>query len=218
MIKRQKIFYSKSEIQNSLYTQGNEFMTLDKEEYVGAYHKYLNTGEIFSGNSYNERTSQKLIPLIRGIKNKSILDYLKSSDEMMELDKTIVYLESGVYKPNDYVAPISYYPKVTQEDYNRGYIERYFTKKRNDTGHNIIEINESTYSGINTNGPIDGNLYAKYKLKWKISGKLNDVVKNGITVEHGIYDTNMRVLNKAEIEFKGIKKYLTDKIEFGKVK
>lgn len=218
MIKRKKLYYSKTEVKNGLYTNGQEYMTIDKQEYIGPYHKYLNTGEIFTGETYNERTSKVLLPYKREYTNKSIKEYVSSDDQILDHGKVEYYIPSSKYKPGEYVAPISYYPEIKEEDYNKGYINRYFCKKRNDPAYNVIEINESTYDSITTSGPVDGNLYAKTTIKWKISGKVKDVIKHGILVEYGIYDTNKRTVMNSEQTFRGLKNYLTDYLEFGKVK
>ena len=62
---RIKLKYSKSEIANNLYTFGDEWMTSNKQEYKGLYHRYTLTNEAYTGAEWNESTSQKLWPLIK---------------------------------------------------------------------------------------------------------------------------------------------------------
>ena len=219
MIKRQKIYYSEQEIETSLYTQGGEYMDMDNNEYIGYYHKYLRTGEVFTEIKFDKLKSKKLKPFLAEVSNKSIKQYIGTTKEVEEVKGVTFTVPSNIYKPNQYVAPISYYPILTQDDYKKGHISRYFIKKRNDRSNKIMEINKESYNLVTTSGPIDGNLWERYSLRWKISGPLNDIKDGrGITIESGISDTNKRILRKAEKEFRGISFHLQNLIEFGKVK
>lgn len=49
MATRKKIYYGETEIKRDLYTNGLVLMTAETwENYVGPYHYYESTGEIFS--------------------------------------------------------------------------------------------------------------------------------------------------------------------------
>jgi hypothetical protein len=80
-----------------------------------------------------------------------------------------------------------YRPSPTIDDYNKGYINRYFVKKVNE---NIItEISYQSYAGVNK------NLYKPVELRWKISGPKNNIYKNGVLDKAGVTEQN-----KFEIE------------------
>lgn len=208
-----------SEIQKGLYTSGGELMDYYNNEYVGAYHLYIGTGEIFSENDYIPNKSIPLKPLIRELSNKTIKEYLDTNSGTRIFGGAEYGVNTKIYTPGKYISPTSHYPNVTEEDYNRGYIDRFFIKKRNDRGNNVFEINDITYKSISKNGPVDGNLYIGIQLPWKISGPLNDVKDHiGITTIHGVKDTNRRLIAEAELKFKGIKNYLTDLLEFARLK
>ena len=60
---RRRIYYPEGSIQKGLYTEGGEWMTDDGDEWVGQYHKYTNTGEIYTKPVYVKDVSVKLVPL-----------------------------------------------------------------------------------------------------------------------------------------------------------
>ena len=57
---RLKSYYIESEIDLHLYTNGNEFMTEDRKEYRGTYHRYILTGEVYTLGEFTNK-SKKLI-------------------------------------------------------------------------------------------------------------------------------------------------------------
>lgn len=78
-----------------------------------------------------------------------------------------------------------YRPIPTTDDYDKGYIDRYFVKKANENV--IIEV--SFLTNVNT------NLYTRVSMQWKISGPKNNIFKNGILDKAGVMEQN-----KFEIE------------------
>lgn len=73
-----------------------------------------------------------------------------------------------------------YTPIPSTEDYNKGYLERYFVKK----------INESIIMEISHLVTPNENLYKKINVQWKISGPKNNVYKNGIIDKAGVMEQN----------------------------
>ena len=59
---RLKLYYTTDEITNNLYTSGMQYMLQDNTEYRGLYHTYL-TGEVYTGATWDSKTSKKLIGL-----------------------------------------------------------------------------------------------------------------------------------------------------------
>jgi hypothetical protein len=75
----------------------------------------------------------------------------------------------------------------SQEEYDAGYISRFFAKKANENV--IIEIDYDSVSSINS------FLYKVVKVDWKITGPRNNTLKNGILDRAGVTEQN-----KFEIE------------------
>lgn len=78
-------------------------------------------------------------------------------------------------------------PSLTESEYNRGFITRYFAKKVNE--NIIIEVSNST--AVKNTNP----LYKMVSIDWKISGPKHDMVLNGILEKAGVVEQN-----KSEID------------------
>ena len=187
---RIKSYYSANEIVNNLYTTGQELMTTDNVEYVGLYHKYT-TGEIYSQPTWDKNKSVKLIKYKE--QSESVIEYNKISD--IEIN----------YKSFN-----TYNVVITKENINNGYIDRFIIKRSND---NIFyEVNSDTYD-MYTNEDIDPVLYSAVKLKWYITGNINDTQQGNITIP-GVQSNNYKELQTAEITVPGISLYFTDLLQY----
>ena len=187
---RIKSYYSANEIVNNLYTTGQELMTTDNVEYVGLYHKYT-TGEIYSQPTWNKNKSVKLIKYKE--QPESVIEYNKISD--IEIN----------YKSFN-----TYNVVITKENINNGYIDRFIIKRSND---NIFyEVNSDTYDAY-TSEDIDPVLYSAVKLKWYITGNINDTQQGNITIP-GVQSNNYKDLQTAEITVPGISLYFTDLLQY----
>jgi hypothetical protein len=67
---------------------------------------------------------------------------------------------------------IPHLPNVTDKDYKRGYIKRYFVQKANDKNSEIFEINNARFNVL-ANNPY----YLVASIDWRIKG-LPEEVKN----------------------------------------
>lgn len=187
---RIKSYYSANEIVNNLYTTGQELMTTDNVDYVGLYHKYT-TGEIYSQPTWNKNKSVKLIKYKE--QPESVIEYNKISD--IEIN----------YKSFN-----TYNVVITKENINNGYIDRFIIKRSND---NIFyEVNSDTYDAY-TSEDIDPVLYSAVKLKWYITGNINDTQQGNITIP-GVQSNNYKELQTAEITVPGISLYFTDLLQY----
>lgn len=198
---RYKATYLDSEIERGLYTHGNEIVHFDSnKDYIGWYHVY-NTGEIYSLPNY--------------VNNESIKLKLKYDSDKVEFNNASngIFNEYSNYK---HISPHAPFP--TQEDYDVGYIDRFFMKRRNGTGQPIIEISEDSYNNLNENpNTFYSVLHKTTKLRWKISGNKHDKFNSdGLRVDSGVYETNKRVLFDLESEFDGITNYLSNLLQYYK--
>ena len=186
MAKRERIYYPEGAIQKGLYTSGCEWMFEDGTEYTGQYHRYSNTKEVFTESYFIKDVSKKLIPfydLNVGFQN-NIFDYNVLTENIED------------YTP-ELTIPDPYFLQPNQEDYDNGFVKRYFYKRKGST--TINEIDKTGFSDL------DSPYYQKIELKWKISGPLNDT-----TEETGIIDTNLRTILLYKNEFTGLERYLTN--------
>jgi N-formylglutamate amidohydrolase len=100
--------------------------------------------------------------------------------------------------------PKSYYPKLTDEDYRIGYIERYFAKPQVNIKAAIIEISKDEYESLTGIFPTAASLHYKaIKLRWVIKGTLGDVQRS-----------NSSTLVFQEKNMPGISLYLGNLLQF----
>ena len=193
MAKRERIYYPEGAIQKGLYTSGGEWMFEDGTEYTGQYHRYSNTKEVFTESYFIKDVSKKLIPFY-----DLNVDFQKNTFDYNVLTENI-----KDYTP-ELTIPDPYFLQPSQEDYDNGFVKRYFYKRKGS-----LTINEIDEKGF---GDLDSPYYQKIELKWKISGPLNDT-----TEETGIIDTNRRTILLYQNEFTGLERYLTDLQQSAKI-
>jgi len=166
-------------------------MSEDGAEWVGQYHLYTNTGEVYTEPEYVKDKSVKLVP------------YANLGEENQR--RTFQY--NKIKKIDDYESTITtpdpYFPSPTQEDYDTGFVIRYFLQKKG--SRTIFEVSKEGFSFKDDN-------YYSCELKWKISGPLNDT--NGIS---GIIDTNRRTILLKREQMPFIENYLVDLQQLSKI-
>jgi len=91
-------------------------------------------------------------------------------------------------------------PTTNQNDYNRGYITRFFTQKSNDSASTVYEIHSSTYSKLSNNP-----FFNTVSLDWQIIG-----------TEEKIKDVNKRSIQFAAKTLPAVQLYLPNLLQFRK--
>lgn len=163
------MYYPKSQIKTSLYTNGGEyFLSTTKEDYKGYYY------EISSGQKYTGKTPQEgnnILIIKYGTPQTQYLpppppDTIVTQDE----------LSGGSYKTTP---PLRTLPQFnltlpTSQDQQNGQFNRYFCKKTNENKY--LEINQDTYKKlINKDPQIAWDLYNPAQITWIIKGNQNQV-------------------------------------------
>jgi hypothetical protein len=155
---RIKLKYDLSDIKTDLYTFGKEWTTEDGQEYIGLYHQYVSTGEIYTGANWDKNISKKLIKFFE---NSDVNVYKKIQQIKVEFQQ-----------------PFPERPVITDEDQKQGYFTRYFLKKFNEL--QVIEISKKQYNAYQ-NKKIDNNAYVAASIKWYITG--NAAKQNSRNIE-----------------------------------
>lgn len=186
------MYYPKNKILENQYTLGKEFKIINtSKEYVGYYY-ILSNGDRYTGK-VPDSSSMKLISLNNN-ENKENIFY----DVLISNKTKVKKIKEQKYVPMHVLIP-------TENDYNNGYITRYFANQLNNINFKIIEINESDFNSINDN---DGKYYDMYKiisLNWVIKGKKEDVIK-----------TNQNIISQNENKMVGISQFLYNPLQFWK--
>ena len=182
MANRPKIYYPADQITTGLKTSGKEWMLRDGTEFKGYYHRYVD-GLVMTGFNYNEATSNYLVP------------YLPQTSFKYD---TLVNINV-----KNFGTPQQYYPRPSKQDYDQGYVTRYFIRKSNNVDARIIEIDVKQWNLIGTQ--IDPFLYSKTSFPWKLTGNQSDVEQ-----------TNGKIVQKYNEELPGLQKYLRNYLELYK--
>ena len=193
MATRKKTYYTADETTNNLFTKGKEWMTVDKKEYKGAYHKYL-TGEVFTGSTWKPKTAKQLIAYQSPITDENIRIYKKLKPRVKTIYKSIK----------------SSTPVITTTDIRRTIVTRYFYKKYDN--ETIFETTKSSYNDIERNR-VDKKLYVIHKIQWHITGPKQDQYKNGAFIP-GVVTKNTEQIKFISKTMPGIENILTDPLQY----
>ena len=189
---RQKAYYTKSDSENNLYTTGNKYMLSDTTEYKGLYHRYKSTNEIYTEAKWSPLKSKLLIPF-------------KETSAIVMLYKT---LNPDI--KTEYTGPTNHRVKINLEDRKNGVIDRYFLQKVNEP--KIIEISKQIFEDFAAL-KVDPNLYKTAKLKWHITGEIEDS-QNGSLVTFGVKTKNKQAIKEANKNLQRLDVKLRNLAEF----
>ena len=202
-------YYPKNRITINKYTRGDEY-ELNGKPYIGAYYKIFN-GKIYTGANPVIGSSQEL----QAIQNNNININLDNKKGVIILNnKSDQYIKNtNIKNLQSYEIPPQYYPQPIDADYAKGYIMRYFAKKRNDIGY-VIEISKDTYLSLQSkNSEYDYITYQAIDLFWQITGPLKDTRENRQYKISGIIDTNKRLVQTKDKSFRGLIEYIGEKYD-----
>lgn len=212
MTTRKRIYYPDSQITSNLFTKGKEWMLLDDwSEYVGHFHTYSSTGEIYTEGKWHPIKSKTLVPF----KEKSP-SYFKYIDLVhyttVQNQKTEMY---GPVKLDRYSAPRAINREPDQVEANSGMMTRFFIFKRNELLKKPIEIDKNQADHYETfNFGINQYLYELVQIPWKIVGPEFDVVQNNLIIMPGITNTNKRIVEEYSRKFPILSRVLTNVRQF----
>ena len=194
---------------NNLYTAGDQFVDpATGNTYTGSYYELFD-GTVFSGNTPNDPNSRKLLVDYKSVPQNTKVITSNENLRYQKLNPT----NQELYKYGK--DPIAFIPQPIGDDYKRGSIQRYFARKRNETPTRILEIDSNTYDDLFTQGgEYNYAMWDVTKVFWKISGPLTDTRDRSGIVIAGIADTNRRLVDYTNREFRGIKQYLSNLIQF----
>jgi hypothetical protein len=104
--------------------------------------------------------------------------------------------------------PVKHIPVITQADARSTFLTRYFVRSVNDL-YSTIEIDKKQYESFKNNPR-----FITIELEWKIIGKKEtQTLLSGIPL-YGVSDTNRIAVADADLTFGGLRRYITDYLEF----
>lgn len=187
---RIKLKYNQSEIESNLYTFGSEWVTADKIEYKGLYHKYTVTNEVYTEGTWNESKSKPLYVLVQEPESVTIYNTIRPSIK------------------NQYDTAIPVQITITPQDISLGYIIRYFLKKVNESVY--IEISKAQFNSYQSN--LDTNMYQSASCKWYISGPKETVLTP--IFKPGVIELNTNSIMQLQKTLPGISEKLNNPLQY----
>ena len=106
----------------------------------------------------------------------------------------------------------AYLPQLTDKDYQRGYVRRYFLQKTNDKGSPIFELSQSKKGQFLSNP-----LYTVVDIKWRIRGPKEVVYgDSGLIRDKSVSGSNMIAIKLVSHLIPNLKLYLPNLLQFYK--
>ena len=195
-------YYPSFAVQPNLNTAGAEFL-LNGQPYSGKYYETYD-GRAFTGPTPEVGPSQPLERVLIYSNAPGINFAGLSSADRKDLANRTGVVSTTLQNPRIPGQPNSYYPQPTEQDYKKGYLIRYFTKKENERGF-VTEISQDEYNSIvNGTADYDITIYQTTTILWKLTGPLNTTRQSQYNIIPGIIDTNKRLTESANKTFLGI--------------
>jgi len=199
-------YYPLSKIKADQNSNGQEY-SLNGQPYTGKYYTTFD-GKAFTGANPIVGSNQLLqkIPVPTSVFNEEVSNLPNDAKSRLENNtkSNIAFLTENQLKDQ----PTPYHLKLIEDDYKKGYIIRYFTKKVNSPGY-VIEISPFEYAMIqNGTVPYDVSFWQILEIFWKLTGPLNRKVVSEYNIRAGIIDTNKRLIENANKTFLGIKEFI----------
>jgi hypothetical protein len=201
-------YFPSSQIAPNLYTRGGEFVTSDGKSYTGRY--YLTSdGRTFAGINPVVGTNEELA---RAETLQDSISFTSGASPQMTSTYNFAVTRNSSASPiankETLTELTSYNPFPISEDYAKGYFTRYFAKNPSGPGF-IIEISKEDWSLIQ-NKQIGNNVvgYQSTSLLWQLTGPLNNTRISQYQVQGGVYDTNKRVTEAKQTQFRGIVEFI----------
>jgi hypothetical protein len=167
------MYYPKSQIKTSLYTNGNELATSTNNEPYSGYYYEISTGTKYTGKNPQDGLNIVLIP-IKVPLNPS--EPPKQADINFG-DDIILYSTDPLYPQNQFIERTipKFNPTTpTTQDQQQGQFTRYFCKKTNEPKY--MEIDFDTYNKLISQDPkIAWDLYNPTQIIWLIQGNREQV-------------------------------------------
>jgi hypothetical protein len=198
-------YYPASRIKTNLISDNN--LVLNGVPYKGKYYETYD-GRYFTGPNPILGDNKELYKL--GANNDPNKDKYSSNKKPIISSGEVETKLTQVLKYQSQTKPVSYFPKPTESDYTKGYLNRYFVKRINDNGY-VTEISPEEYAKIQ-NGTVtyDVSFYLTAQLVWKLIGPLNTVRLSQYDIRAGIIDTNKNQVEKLNKTFLGIFDFINE--------
>ena len=142
---------------NFLYTKGGEF-SLNGVEYIGEYHMIDGMAKTFPLANPDSQILRRIY------RNADHYIY----DRLHDFDTPVL----------QFIDPKPYVYRPSEQDYPIGFDNRYFVEKVDDDNSFAIEVDQDQYNNIGTVRNIDAGLYLAASIRWKLTGRREDIISH----------------------------------------
>ena len=193
-------YIPKKLVNPGLYATGDDFIDKNTGEiYTGPYHQNFN-GQSFTGVDPYDPNKRPLSANPNKRKINKVPNFTQNVNYEKATNKSNNLLKYGK-------DPRSFTPIPTKLDYKRGSLNRYFAKRITEKPPRIIEIAPNVYRDlVSQDGEYNFAIWRVCSVLWRISGQDEEEVSK----------TNKRQVEIASKQFKGLKSYLRNLIQFYK--
>jgi hypothetical protein len=186
------MYYPKSQVKTNLYTNGEDFISLNNSTPYKGYYYETSNGKYFSGKTPNESPSFEIVKINLNESPTNLSTNLQV--ENFPVDNLYI-IENGYanstrlnFNQTPPSPPKQSYPIVTDNDYKLGEFQRYFLKKGNET--KFLEISLEDYRKyVNQDKDVMFELYTPIQINWILTGE-----------EKQVYQVNQSIVARAERE------------------
>lgn len=110
------------------------------------------------------------------------------------------------------ISPVAFIPILTEKDYKRGYVNRYFIQRSNDSNSPIYEVSDIDFRSSHSTP-----MYNVTNLRWRISGPLVPTkIGAGEIVDKGVLESNKISIKLASTLITKLGLYLPNRKQFHK--
>ena len=161
------MYLPKFKYKGNLTTPGNEFRYVGtNEDYVGLYFETYNGKYYTEGQpSHLSKEIQKYDTFVREFTSNDRFDYTPYPPIVEDYD--VIKQDVHNFQLKSTYPVRTYYPKVSESDYEKGFLMRYYVRDKN-TG-TIQEVSSEVYESME--GKTTKYYYPKYdilKLRWSL--------------------------------------------------
>lgn len=105
--------------------------------------------------------------------------------------------------------PPTYVPNPQEEDYDRGYLRRYFVRKTNDPNGIIYEVDSDIYEKM-----IENPFWKGTSIRWRLDGPLDSIIEDGKITDRGVIESNRASIGLGKMVLENLGNYLTNLKQF----
>jgi len=108
--------------------------------------------------------------------------------------------------------PNTIVPTPTQNDYEIGFIDRYFTQRANDASGFVFEVSSDVFNEL-----VENAFWKTVKIKWRLIGPITPSYKQDNTLNDvGVMASNKASISLGSAVIKNIDLYLPNLLQFYK--